>query len=72
MSAAAKFQVGDVVAFQRGAGDSNLPAGDFTILRVMPSEAGQRTYRVRGKKDGQERVLPEDQMTATSGVFGGR
>jgi hypothetical protein len=62
--AEAKFAVGQVVTFNRGFGDANIPAGEFTILRVMPSEGNRRVYRVRGARDGQERAFPEDQLTA--------
>jgi hypothetical protein len=62
--AEAKFVIGQVVTFSRGLGDANIPVGEFTILRVMPSEGNRRDYRVRGARDGQERTLPEDQLTA--------
>ncbi|RKJ95948.1 hypothetical protein EBE87_28440 [Pseudoroseomonas wenyumeiae] len=67
--AEAKFLVGQTVTFTRGQADGNIPAGEFTILRVMPSEGGQRSYRVRGARDGQERVLPEDQLEAAGSVW---
>jgi hypothetical protein len=60
----AKFATGQVVTFTPGLGDANIPKGEFTVLRVMPSEGGRREYRVRGARDGQERVLPESQMEA--------
>jgi hypothetical protein len=63
----AKFAVGQIVAFERGNGDSHVPAGEFTILRVMPAEDSGRSYRVRGQQDGHERVLPETQMRLFSG-----
>jgi hypothetical protein len=55
-----------LVTFTPGFGDANIPTGNFTVLRVMPSEGGHRSYRVRGARDGQERVLPEDQLTPAS------
>jgi hypothetical protein len=63
----AKFVVGQTVGFIRGLGDGNVPSGEFTILRVMPSEGNRRDYRVRSVKDGQERVLPEDQLEMVKG-----
>lgn len=62
----AKFEVGQAVAFGRGAGDAHIPAGEFTITRVMPQESGFRSYRVRGK-DGVERVMQESQLRLASG-----
>ncbi|MFC4167128.1 hypothetical protein [Teichococcus aestuarii] len=62
----AKFEVGQAVAFGRGTGDAHIPAGDFTITRVMPQEGGFRSYRVRGK-DGVERVMQESQLRPASG-----
>lgn len=62
----AKFETGELVTFTPRLGDANVPTGIFTVLRVMPSEAGHRSYRVRGARDGQERVLPEDQLTPAS------
>jgi hypothetical protein len=62
----AKFKIGQAVALDRGAGDSHIPAGEFTITRVMPSEGGFRSYRVRGK-DSVERVMQESQLRPASG-----
>jgi hypothetical protein len=66
--AAAKFEVGQIVTFDRGTGDGHIPQGTFTILRVMPVEGGERSYRVRSTNDGQERVLPEGQLKSASGM----
>jgi hypothetical protein len=62
----AKFGTGELVTFTPGLGDANIPTGIFTVLWVMPSEGGHRSYRVRGARDGQERVLPEDQLMPAS------
>lgn len=52
----AEFSVGQVVAFDRGSDDGHITGAEFTVLRVMPLEDRQRSYRVRGQ-DGVERVL---------------
>jgi hypothetical protein len=65
-----KFQIGQVVTFIPGTDDTFLPAGEFAILRVMPAEAGARSYRVRGEQDGRERVLPEKRMRVFDGARG--
>jgi hypothetical protein len=62
----AKFKIGDVVGLRRAVGDGHIPTGEFVILRIMPSEGDQRSYRVRGK-DGQERVLREEQIHMWTG-----
>lgn len=66
---AAKFAVGQVVEFLGGAGDGNVPKGNFVVLRVMPPENRLFSYRVRSARDGQERSLPEAQLRlAVSGA----
>jgi len=57
-----KFIVGQTVEFMPGRWDSNVPTGTYTVTRVMPSDHEGRTYRVRSTRDGQERVLPEQQL----------
>jgi hypothetical protein len=62
----ALFKIGQVVAFGRGASDGHIPAGEFTVTRVMPLESGFRSYRVRGN-DGMERAFQESQLQPGSG-----
>jgi hypothetical protein len=63
----AAFKVGQVVAFARRPSDGHIPKGGFTVLRVMPTESGLRSYRVRGR-DGQERVFEESQLRPDTAV----
>jgi hypothetical protein len=58
----AKFKIGQVVAFNRRKNDGHVPQEEFTVVRVMPLEGGQRSYRVQGNKDGQERAFSEEQI----------
>jgi hypothetical protein len=57
------FNVGQIVVFNRGHDDSHINGAEFTVLRVMPIEGKQRSYRVRGP-DGVERVLEGPQLQA--------
>jgi hypothetical protein len=61
-----KFEIGQAVALDRGAGDGNVPAGEFIVTRVMPMESGFRSYRVQGM-DGVERAFQERQLRPGSG-----
>jgi hypothetical protein len=62
-----KFAIGQTVEFLRGPSDGHVPQGTFTITRVMPRDSQDRSYRVRSSRDGQERVLTENQLRASSG-----
>jgi len=62
-----KFSVGQLVQFIPHLGDAHIPPGTYTITRVMPRDSQDRTYRVRSSRDGQERVLPEQQLRDASG-----
>jgi len=59
----AEFSVGQVVVFNRGNDDGHITGAEFTVLRVMPLEDKQRSYRVRGQ-DGVERVLEGTRLVA--------
>lgn len=66
-----KFTVGQTVEFRPGAGDLPGSRGAYTILRALPGDDLDRTYRARGAGDGQERVLREKQLTpAARPTFG--
>ncbi len=59
-----KFKVGQVVAFQPGARDANIPRGRYKIQRLLPSETRDPQYRVKHAVDSHERVMAESQLTA--------
>ncbi len=57
---------GDVVRLSFGFADQS-GAGDYEILRIMPTRAtGEREYRVRGG-DGHERAIGDDQIVSDIG-----
>lgn len=54
---------GDVVRLSFGFADQS-GAGDYEIVRIMPTRAsGEREYRVRGT-DGHERAIGHDQIVS--------
>lgn len=54
---------GDVVRLSFGFADQS-GAGDYEIVRIMPTRAsGEREYRVRGA-DGHERAIGHDQIVS--------
>lgn len=56
---------GDVVRLSFGFADQS-GAGDYEIVRIMPTRAsGEREYRVRGA-DGHERAIGHDQIVPDS------
>lgn len=56
---------GDVVRLSFGFADQS-GAGDYEIVRIMPTRAsGEREYRVRGA-DGHERAIGHDQIVSES------
>lgn len=65
-----KFKVGQPVEFLPGPRDANVPRGRYKIQRLLPSETRDPQYRVKHAVDGHERVVPESQLAAQSGVFG--
>ncbi len=56
---------GDMVRLSFGFADQS-GAGDYEIVRIMPTRAsGEREYRVRGA-DGHERAIGHDQIVSDS------
>lgn len=57
--------VGDIVRLSFGFADQS-GAGEYEILRIMPTrENGERQYRIRGA-DGFERAVGHGQLIGTS------
>ncbi len=65
-----KFKVGQPVEYLPGPRDANVPRGRYKIERLLPSETREPQYRVKHAVDGHERVVPEGQLAARTGVFG--
>jgi hypothetical protein len=56
-----KFKIGQSVELVGG--ETRLkPLGTFEIVRVMPTEHGNRQYRIRSLADGHERVALEAEL----------
>jgi hypothetical protein len=56
-----KFKIGQSVELVGG--ETRLrPLGRFEIVRVMPTEHGNRQYRIRSLLDGHERVCLEAEL----------
>ena len=57
-----KFAVGDRVELSPGRLDANVPAGTYTVSRVMPREGSDYQYRLKHTRDSHERVVNEAQL----------
>jgi hypothetical protein len=61
-----KFKLGALVRHVQVHSRSGLPPRDtFEITRVLPSEKGVRSYRIKSAIDGHERVAAEDELEKT-------
>lgn len=61
-----KFAIGQDVAFRAGGIQDHIPRGVYTILKALPGDDLDRTYRVKHKQDGHERILRQQQLEAHS------
>jgi hypothetical protein len=59
-----KFAVGRTVDLLPAPSTANIPAGRYTIQRLLPTDRGEPQYRVKHTRDGHERVLLEGQFVA--------
>ena len=57
-----KFTVGQSVQFSPAAIDTAAARGNYTIVRLLPSETRDLQYRVKSATDGHERVVRESQL----------
>ena len=57
-----KFQIGQSVQLQPGGKEYNVPAGSYTVQRLLPSENRDFQYRVKNSRDGHERIVRESQL----------
>lgn len=57
-----KFSVGEKVEFLPGRTGDNIPRGTYTVVRRLPFEHNNCSYRVKNALDGHERVIPESQL----------
>jgi hypothetical protein len=57
-----KYKVGDIVTFARSF--VKLPAGPFEVIRLLPLETPDPTYRIKSKAEQHERVVREYEISA--------
>jgi len=57
-----KFKIGQTVELIPNRLDGNIPAGSYTIQRLLPAEGRTLQYRVKNARDGHERVVRETQI----------
>ena len=61
----AKFVVGQRVLFTPATLNPRVAAGaHFTIVRVLPGDAGRPSYRIKGDGESHERIAEEIQLEA--------
>lgn len=57
-----KFRVGQAVEFSPDPGTDRASRGRYTIVRLLPPEAGTPQYRLKNTADGRERMARETQL----------
>lgn len=57
-----KFAVGAKVEFLQTRNDLHVPAGIYTVVRLLPVEGNDCQYRVKNERDGHERIIRESQL----------
>lgn len=60
-----KYKVGQTVHFSGGMKYVPNVRGTYKVMRLLPSETGDRQYRIQNLKDGHERVVRESEIEAT-------
>ncbi|MDQ0473373.1 hypothetical protein [Labrys wisconsinensis] len=57
-----KFKVGDIVVF---VGHSvKRPSGPYEVVRLMPADSPDNTYRIKSRTEHHERVVREHEIAA--------
>ena len=70
-----KFAVGQNVEFSPDWPLDKTSGGQYTIVRLCPKTGNTPQYRVKSKRDGHERMVPEDRLarplnsTPTKNIF---
>jgi hypothetical protein len=57
-----KFKVGQTVHLMPNRLERHIPAGSYTVQRLLPVEGRGLYYRVKHAQDGHERVVNEAQL----------
>jgi len=64
-----KFSAGQTVQFSPGWPRDNATGGQYTIVRLCPKLGNTPQYRIKSKRDGHERMVPEDQLGRSLGAL---
>ena len=62
----AKYGVGQMVDFNPGRGSMPAESREYKVLRLMPREAGQQTYRIKSITELYERIANEPELSKRS------
>ncbi len=67
-----KFAVGQNVQFSPDWPVNNSSAGQYTIVRLCPNAGSTPQYRIKSKRDGHERMVPETTLDRLAGFGNGQ
>ena len=59
-----RYAVGDRIEIRHSA--HQVDAGPYTVTRLLPNDQVDREYRVKHDRDGQERVVAESGIVAST------
>ena len=57
-----KFKLGEDVLLTPSPYLRGAPGGRYTIVRQLPEEAGEYSYRIKSVQEGYERAVKESQI----------
>lgn len=60
-----KFQVGQLVYYSAPTFGRTPAKGDFTVVKLLPSEGDEQQYRIKSNGEAFERVAKESQLDVT-------
>lgn len=63
-----KFQVGEIVQFAAWAVKRGAPSGIHRVGCLLPTEDGERQYRIKEEGSGRERIVREGQIAGRIAV----
>ncbi len=64
-----KFTIGQNVRFLPPTFLRNRHQDGYTVTRVLPSEGGERQYRIRNAAEAHERVAQESHLAPSSTIL---
>ena len=59
-----KFSIRDKVRFMPGALERVAAPGRYEVVRLLPMEAGEFSYRIKSQNNSYERVAKESQLSS--------